>query len=310
MKTDIDHIPVEKRALITGGTGLIGNRLLQLLTTQEYLTTILTRADRQPTHPLHRYAQWDGRQIPPDLGPHGVVINLAGAGIADHRWTAAYKKQIIDSRVQSARACVEWIKAQAVKPRVFLSASAVGYYGVNNPKPATEDAPAGSDFLGRVGVAWEGAAEGAGVRTVKLRLGVVFAPEGGAFPRLLAPFKFYAGGYVGDGSQAFPWVHVEDVVGLFRFALENEAVSGPLNVVAPELRTNKQLAHTVGRLIGKPAGLSVPAFVIKTVMGESSTILLDGQRVEPKKALALGYVFTFSKLEPAVRHLLNPDIRR
>ena len=310
MKTEIDQIPVAKRVLMTGGTGLIGNRQHELLTTEGYLTTILTRPARQATHPQHQYVQWDGRHIDPDLGPQGTVINLAGAGIADHRWTPSYKKLILESRVNATRACAQWIGSQAIKPRVFLSASAVGFYPTNTAKALTEDSPPGTDFLARTGIAWEAAAQGAGIRTVLLRTGVVFAPEGGAFPRLLTPFKFYAGGYVGTGNQPFPWVHIEDVVGLFRFALENEQVSGPLNVVAPDLKTNKQVAHAVGRLIGKPSGLPVPAFAVKAIMGESATILLDGQRVEPKRATDWGYVFTFPKLDSALQHLLNPDIRR
>jgi uncharacterized protein (TIGR01777 family) len=238
-----------------------------------------------------------------------AVINLAGCGLADQKWTPEYKKLILSSRVNSTRACVEYIREHetrfGTKPEVFLSASAIGYYGTHRSEPVTETDGPGNDFLSRVGVEWEAAAQGAGIRTVILRTGVVLAQEGGAFPRLLKPFKFYAGGYVGCGKQGFPWIHIDDVVGMMFWALENPNVEGPINLTAPDLHTNRSLARVLGALIGKPSGLSVPVFVVRTLMGESAVIIVEGQLVRPQKALDLGYEFKYPDARSALRDLLG-----
>ncbi|MCS7085896.1 MAG: NAD-dependent epimerase/dehydratase family protein, partial [Bacteroidia bacterium] len=202
------------RVLMTGGTGLIGRAFCQKALEKKWKLTLTTR--KPPKNPLPdvEYVIWKGDKIDPQsVGPADAVINLAGCGIADHRWTAEYKKQILTSRVNSTRACVDYIREHesrfGFKPQVFISASAVGYYGTHRDAPVVETDGPGKDFLSQVGVEWEAAAQGAGVRTVIMRTGVVLAREGGAFPRLLKPFKFYAGGYIGSGKQGFPWVHID-----------------------------------------------------------------------------------------------------
>lgn len=295
------------RILITGGTGLIGTRLSNELARRGEEVYILTRSPEKyrPKDNLH-YVQWDGQQVPTqEVGQADYVINLAGAGIADHRWTRAYKNLILSSRINTTTACVNYIKALENKPKAFLSASAVGYYGTHREKPVTEEAGPGKDFLSKTCVKWEKSAEGTGVRTVLLRTGIVLAEEGGAFPKLLTPFKFYAGSYLGNGKQGFPWIHIEDVLGLYLFAMENETIEGPLNVAAPEMLSNKAFAKVLGNVVNIPVMGGLPSLVVKGLMGERAIILLEGQLVEPRKALDNGYAFQYPTAKGAIRDILD-----
>lgn len=298
------------RILLTGGTGLIGRRFCVAAKEKGWELTLTTRKLPQNPVPGIKYVVWDAEKIDPGaVGPVDVVINLAGCGIADHKWTSEYKKLILSSRLGTTRACVEYLREHesrfGSRAQAFLSASAIGYYGTHRDVPVVETDGPGNDFLAKVGVEWENAAYGAGVRTVIMRTGVVLAQEGGAFPRLLKPFKFYAGGYIGTGKQGFPWVHIDDVVGMMVWAIENPAVEGPLNVTAPELHTNRSIARALGALIGKPSGLSVPVFVVRSLMGESAVIIVEGQQVKPQKALELGYSFKFPDAKSALKNLVN-----
>ena len=290
--------------LLTGGTGLIGSRLVPELLNAGHEVIVLTRKAKASGHPNLRYVAWNGKEIDPQLGPVDVVINLAGAGVADHKWTAAYKKEILDSRVNATSACVKFIQAQTTKPKVFVSASAVGYYGTQQSGVLDETAPAGNDFLAYTGMAWEQAAQGAGVRTVILRTGVVMAHEGGAFPKLLAPFKLYAGGYLGDGKQGLPWIHITDVLRIIHFVIEQEAIEGPVNLAAPEQLSNRDWARVMGKALNRGSGLPVPAFSVKLLMGESAVIVLEGAFIRPAKLLAAGFQFTYPTAAEAVKELL------
>lgn len=291
--------------LLTGGTGLIGSHLVPALLASGHRVTVLTRAAKPTQMEGLQFVAWNGREVPAALGAVDAVINLAGAGIADKRWTEEYKKLILQSRIDATTACVRYIRAQATKPQVFLSGSAVGYYGTANTGLLDESSPAGSDFLGMTAKKWELAAGDAGVRTVLLRMGVVLANEGGAYPKLLAPFKFYAGGYLGDGQQGMSWIHVADAVGLIEFALTNPAVSGPLNLTAPEPLSNRAFGERLGRLLGRPAGLPVPGLVAKALLGEGAVLVLEGQRVMPAKAVQAGYAFKYPTADAALQQLLS-----
>lgn len=295
--------------LLTGGTGLIGTHLVPALLASGHRVTVLTRAAKPTALEGLSFVAWDGKSIPAQVTDVHAVINLAGAGIADARWTPEYKKQILESRIAATSACVRFIRAQlaaggAVRPEVFLSGSAIGYYGTSNPATLEESGPAGTDFLALTARKWEASAADAGVRTVLLRTGIVLANEGGAYPKLLAPFKFYAGGYLGSGQQGFSWIHIADVVGLIEFALATPSVSGPLNLTAPEPLTNQQFGARLGRLLGRPSGLPVPGFVAKALLGEGATLVLDGQFVRPASALAQGYRFRFATADAALQQLL------
>ncbi|MBX3102085.1 MAG: TIGR01777 family oxidoreductase [Bacteroidetes bacterium] len=295
------------KILIAGGTGLLGSRLVSRLSADGHEIRVLTRS-APVAHPSGvEFLQWDGKRLDPDaVGPTDAIINLAGAGIADHKWTAAYKQRILDSRVHATRALVTYIHAQSQKPQVLLQASAAGYYGTHPGKVFTEADGPGKDFLAKTCILWEAAAQDAGIRTVWVRTGLVLAPEGGAFPKLLQPFKFYAGGHLGDGRQPFPWIHADDVTGIIHFALTHPQVEGPLNAAAPEQMTNRDFARLLGRLLGKPSGLPVPAFAIRTLLGEQATLVLEGQRISCQKLLDLGYSFQYPRAEAAVIQLLNP----
>ena len=290
--------------LIAGGTGLLGSYLTPHFLTKGYEVTILSRSARTSGHQKQRFLRWDGKKIPNEVGNVDVVINLAGVGIMDGRWTEAYKKLIRDTRVESTSGCVSFIREASYKPSLFLSVSAVGFYGTKSPQALDETAPAGKDFLSLTCVQWENASKNAGIRTVIPRIGLVLAAKGGAFPRLLKPFKYYAGGFLGDGKQGFPWIHIEDIVRAFQFVMDHPTLEGPVNFAAPEIMTNKDFSQTIGKLVGKPAGLSVPSLVVKTMLGESSALLLEGQFVRPQKLMEAGFTFKYAKAEDAVKDLL------
>jgi uncharacterized protein (TIGR01777 family) len=292
------------RILITGGTGLIGKRLTTAFTQRGDETIILTRKSSHSSKSVH-YVNWNGRAIPETVGPIDAIINLAGASIIDHPWTNAYKKIILESRLHATEACTAFINNAEHKPQVFVSASAVGYYGTQNPQIVDENGEPGKDFLAQTCLKWEQAAMKASVRTVITRIGIVMDKGEGAFPRLLAPFKFYAGGYLGNGKQGFPWIHIQDVTNLFLWILDIPTLEGPINLTAPEILTNRQFGAIVGKIIGKPSGLPVPALVVKAMLGERSMILLEGQFVKPQKALASGYTFLYPDAISAITELLK-----
>ncbi len=291
--------------LITGGTGLVGAHLVPALLSDNHTVTVLTRNPKPSSLQGLRFAAWDGKSIPEDVQGVDALINLAGAGIADERWTDRYKKLIADSRVHATSACVAFIQRQAVKPQVFISASAVGYYGTHRKEVLGEDAGAGTDFLSGVGRKWEMAAVGADCRTVVFRLGVILAKEGGAFPKLIAPFKLYAGGPIGSGEQGMPWVHIEDVVGAMTFALLNNTMQGTYNLVAPDVKNNRQFAMLVGKVMDRPTAVPVPIFAVQLLLGESHVLVTEGQKVTAAKLLGTGYRFKYAEAEGALRELVK-----
>ncbi len=291
------------KILITGGTGFIGKHLTHHFLIQKNEVYILTRKPTPSEKTGLIYLPYENGKIP-KIQNIDVVINLAGAGIADKNWTKAYKQEILESRISVTRACVEFIVQSEPKPKVFISSSAIGYYGTKSTKILDEHAPAGKDFLSEIALQWEKEALKAPIRTVLLRTGIVLGNDGGALPKIIPPFKFYAGGHIGDGKQGFPWIHIQDVVNLIDWAIHNEKVSGPLNIVAPETMNNAQFAKILGKILKKPSGLPLPACLIKTLLGERAMLLLEGQFVYPKKAIEMGYQFIFPTAEAALNHLL------
>jgi hypothetical protein len=304
------------KVLITGGTGLIGSALSRELAAAGHEVVVLTRdpARAGALPPGVTAAGWDGRTAAGWghlAAGAGGIVHLAGENIAAGRWTAERKRRIRDSRVRSGEAVMAAIRAAAPRPAVLLQASGVGYYGPGD-EPVDESAPPGGDFLARVCVDWEAATaevEALGVRRAVLRTAVVLAREGGALPKMLLPFRLFAGGPVGSGRQQLSWIHLADETGAIRFLLERDDASGPFNLSAPEPVSNREFARTAGRVLGRPSVLPTPAPAMRLLLGEMADMLLIGRRALPARLLALGYRFRFPALEGALQDLLGEPRR-
>ncbi len=290
------------RILIAGGSGFLGSALVGAWRADAHEVTVLTRRPRRDGE-----VAWspEGSDLAWTKAVDGAdaVVNLAGEGIADGRWTAARKAAILDSRMHATRALATAINKAARPPTVFISASAIGIYGTRDDGPITEETPPGSDFLAGVCTEWEARALDAAptTRVVLLRTGLVLAAGGGALPQLARPFQFFAGGPVGSGRQFMSWIHVDDWVAMVRWALASAAVSGPLNATAPNPETNAAFARALGRAMGRPAILPAPGFALRLALGEmADALILGGQRVLPAKALALGFQFRYPTLDAAL----------
>ncbi|HKT34878.1 MAG TPA: TIGR01777 family oxidoreductase [Nitrospira sp.] len=300
--------------VVTGATGFIGRALCISLSRKGHRVTVLTRKGRAASPQVGTSVttvEWNGRDSgawEKSLEGADAVINLAGAPIADARWTAARKRLITDSRVQFTRRLVEAMSNRSAKPRVLISASGIGYYGPSDDRVLTEAASHGEGFLADLSLAWEEEARRAtefGTRVVLLRTGMVLEEDGGALPKMLFPFRLYLGGPIMPGTQWVSWIHRHDHIGLIEWALRTPSVSGPLNAVAPEPERMRAFCVTVGRVLQRPCWLPVPQTVLSLALGELGTVMTTGQRVSPQKALAGGYVFQYGALEPALQAILN-----
>ena len=300
--------------LITGGTGTIGRRLVHHLLQYGDVVKVVSRQEYKPANLPAKiiFAQWDGKTAA-GWGNlvEGVdaVVNLAGAGLADSKWTEARKKEILESRVNAGKAVVEAISAASAKPKVVIQASGIDYYGVhNNDQVITEEHGPSNDFLSQVCQAWEASTapvEAMGVRQVITRSGVVWDMQGGALPKMVLPFRFFAGGPIGSGKQWLSWIHYCDEVEAIRFLIQTDSASGPFNLTAPNSLRNRNFARVVGRVMKRPALAPAPGFVFKAVFGEMSTVLLNGRQAMPKRLQELGYQFQFPQAEGALRDLLK-----
>jgi uncharacterized protein (TIGR01777 family) len=287
--------------IIAGGTGFLGSALASSLRIDGHQITIVTRRPR-----LHDQAPWT--DLPVLAEGADVIINLAGEPLEAGRWTAARKRGIVQSRLKATEAIVAAMSKASQRPAVFLNASAIGYYGARGTHAVTEESSAGSDFLASVCVAWEGAAMAAAwmTRVVVLRSGLVLDRSGGALPKLALPFRFFAGGRVGSGDQYWSWIHRDDWVRMVRWAVDNTAIQGPLNVTAPRPRTNRDFAATLGRALHRPAITPAPSFALKLMLGEmADAMILNGQRVLPNKAERGGFEFRYPDLESALRQIYS-----
>lgn len=300
--------------ITTGGTGLIGRALVENLTADGHTATVLTRSPERykgSFGPGVELVKWDGKSA--DGWGHLVetadaIVNLAGEGIADGRWTPDRKKRIQQSRVDAGNAVTEAIRSATARPQVVVQASAVGYYGPSDATPLPESAAPGNDFLSQVCFDWEAstaAVESLGVRRVIIRTGIVLSTRGGAFPKLALPFHFFAGGPIGSGAQYFPWIHIDDQVRAIRFLMENAEMSGPFNLAAPNPPTNKEFVQKLGKAMGRPALLPAPAFAFKLIFGEMSTVLLDGQRAIPAALERSGFGFSYPDAVEATRDIFK-----
>jgi len=295
------------KALVTGGTGLVGRGLLASLPDAVVLSRDPTRAGALGPG---RAVRWDPVAEPAPLEAlRGIdaVFHLAGEPVAGGRWTADRKRRIRDSRVIGTRNLVAGLQALDRKPEVLVSASAVGYYGDRGDEELDEASLAGRGFLAGVCIEWERealAAEALGIRVVCLRIGIVLAPGGGALARMITPFKMGAGGRLGSGKQWMPWIHVDDVVGALLHASRKVEVRGAMNAVSPHPVTNAEFTRALGRAVHRPAFLPVPKAALRLAFGEMSEILMASQRVLPRVASRTGFAFKHTELAAALAAVL------
>lgn len=299
--------------VVSGGTGFIGRALCRSLVQHGMSVAVLSRHPLQAKaalDPSIKVVEWDAVTSGPwenELDSADAVINLAGAPIAEGRWTPKRKQLIVDSRVNATRLLAQTISRLTNKPRVLISASGVGYYGTSQEIRFDERNGSGSDFLAQLCVAWEQAAlaaQAAGVRVVRLRTGMVLEKDGGALAKMVPPFRAFVGGPIAPGTQWVSWIHREDLISLIEWALTNEQVSGPVNAVAPGPVTIREFCRILGKVLHRPSWLPVPEFALRLTFGELASVMTTGQRVFPKLALDRGYQFRFPRLEPALQSIL------
>jgi uncharacterized protein (TIGR01777 family) len=300
-----------KKIVLTGATGLIGKKIADLLIRRGDEITIFTRSiDRakQIIPDAADYVEWNLKLDNWQAALEGkyAVIHLAGENVMAKRWNEQHKKNIFNSRVDTTRALVNAIENAADKPKVFIAASAIGYYG-NSEQSVTEESKPGDDFLAEVVKCWEDEAskvEQFGVRRVSMRIGIVLDKEAGALAKMLLPFKLFIGGPLGSGKQWVSWIHIEDLVNIFLFALENENVEGAVNCVSPNPVTMNQFAKAIGKTLKRPSSLRMPEFLLRLILGESSSVVTGGSKVTSSKIISCGYKFKYSYMEEALNNLL------
>ncbi|MFF3463222.1 TIGR01777 family oxidoreductase [Streptomyces sp. NPDC002619] len=295
------------RIAVAGASGLIGSALVRSLAADGHE---VVRLVRRASHGADEVC-WDpeGQYVDATaLAGCDVVVNLAGAGVGDHRWTDTYKKRVRDSRVLGTAALAEAICALDDPPRVFVNGSAIGFYGETGERVVDEDAPPGEGFLPTLCVMWEEAAapvREAGIRTVLARTGLVVARGGGAWGRLFPLFRAGLGGRLGEGRQYWSYIALHDEVAALRHLIDTDGLSGPFNLTAPQPLTNREITEAMGRVLHRPTAFAVPAPVLRTVLGEMAGDVLGSQRVVPKRLLESGFTFAFPAIEDAIRAALG-----
>lgn len=298
------------RILITGGSGFVGRHLSERLIKEGHQVTVLTRGTSRSEGPgKPNYLQGDPTRPgkwQEAVQEQDVLVNLAGASIFG-RWSEDYKEELRRSRILSTRHLVQAVtQGQGM---TLVSTSAVGYYGFHGDEELDESSPPGDDFLARLAVEWEAEAMSAaakGVRVVLTRFGIVLGRSGGALQQMIKPFKWFAGGPIGSGRQWFSWIHVHDLVEGILHLISRQDTSGPFNLTSPNPVRNKEFSAALGKALNRPSWLPAPGFMIRLVLGEFGSVILQGQRVVPKRLLETGFQFNYPKAEDALRDLLTP----
>jgi hypothetical protein len=301
---------MEKKILITGGTGLVGSQLTSLLQTNGFQVSCLSRSASSDDNDVF---EWDIPNQTIDARAFDdvtAIVHLAGASVADGRWTDERRKSIMDSRVNSTRLLHKYLSGLTNKPEVFVSASAIGIYGFDTEANLMqEDSPLGNDFLAEVVKAWEQEVDkiaDLGIRVVKLRIGIVLAKDGGAYPKIAAPIKFGVGASLGSGRQFMSWVHIDDLCMMFHYAISSKNMTGSFNAVASNPVTNSEFTKVVAKELNRPLFLpNVPSFVLKLALGEMSNIVLGGNKVSNRKIINAGFNFQYDKLDIAIQEITN-----
>ena len=294
------------QVVIAGGTGFLGRKLARRLRENGHRVITLTRRPSSSTDQLTWQPDGNPGTLPRDLDGVDAVINLAGESIAGRRWTSARKEVLRSSRLLPTRTLARAIVQCARPPRVFISASGVGFYGPHGDEPVTEATPPGTDFLATLCVQWEQEAraiEPPRTRVVTIRTGLVFDRNEGALKQMLPPFKLGLGATLGSGDQYMPWIHVDDWTALVTWLIATDAASGAFNASAPGPVTNRAFTKTLARVLRRPAIANAPAFVLRLALGELADALLTGQRALPAHAEQLGFAFSYRTLEPALESL-------
>jgi uncharacterized protein len=297
--------------LITGGTGLVGAHLCKRLQEEGYDVAILSRKGKHKTDIQTYTWDWSNKKIEKEaIDTADCIIHLAGASVGDKKWTANRRQVIVDSRVKTGQLLFDRIKEQSKNLKVFVSASAIGYYGtITSDKIFMETDPSAEDFLGSTCRQWEEVTDrfkSLGIRTVKIRTGVVLTQRGGALSKMITPVSMGIGSAIGDGRQYLPWIHVDDLCGIYIKAIKDAQMNGAYNAVAPDHKTNREFMQTLARVLKKPFSFpNVPAVTMKLLFGKMSTIILKGSRVSADKIVREGYHFLFPELEMALNDLLK-----
>lgn len=295
------------KVLIAGGSGFLGSALSKSLQANGHQVTTLTRGFSQRAYHVH----WDGKTTEgwgPLLNEMDVVVNLSGYGLEHWPWTKRQKQRFLDSRILPGRALVFAIQDASHRPRVFLQASGINYYGLRGEGIADESTPPADDFLSQLTVSWENATkplEELGIRRIVIRSAVVLAKQGGLFPLMALPVRLFFGGKFGDGSQAMNWIHLEDHVNAMRFLIEKENASGPYNLISPEFTSNADFMREIAHVLHRPYWFHIPAALLRMTMGEMSILLSEGRFTRPQRLIDLGFRFRFGKLGEAMRNLLS-----
>jgi uncharacterized protein (TIGR01777 family) len=307
------------KIIIVGGTGFIGKHLCRKLTQLHHHVTVLTRnpetAKKILMEPID-LSNWDPLKFgtpEKELEGADAVINLAGASIAEGRWTRSRKQILYDSRINTTHRLVTALSnlPVTIRPKVLINASGIGYYGLDTPQDVDETANSGKGFLSDLCIQWEKEACRAsdyGIRTICLRIGMVLGKDGGALQKMLLPFKLFLGGPIGDGTQPVSWIHIEDLCHLIETSIENNVFKGQINACSPHIVTMKEFCETLGKSLGRPSWLPIPALALKVGLGEMSTLMTHGQRAVPATAQKLGFVFKYPSLNSAMNNLFQKGI--
>lgn len=302
---------MNKKIVITGATGLIGRRLADKLIKEGNEVTIVSRSVEKAKAIIPNATEqvkWNFEKDPADfVEGKDIVIHLMGENIMAGRWTDDHKKNVFESRIKSTQVIINGIDDAKSKPSLLIHSSAIGFYGNINSE-VDEDSKRGKGFLADVVSAWEEEAskvEKYGLRRVSVRLGIVLDKNEGALKKMLLPFKLFIGGPLGSGKQWFPWIHIDDVVGIFKFAIDHSEINGAVNAVSPESISMKNFAISLGKEIKRPSLFRVPEFVLKIILGESADALIHGAKVNPKRLIEYGFEFRYKNVDEALKSLFK-----
>jgi uncharacterized protein len=300
------------KIVITGGTGFIGSRLVQILTKTPHEIVLFTRTPSRIeiiNSVSIRHIHWDAETFgawTEEINGSDIVINLVGKNLFEERWNARVKNELVHTRIHPTELIVETIQQAVAKPSLLISASAVGYYGDRGDERLTEDSSNGNDFLSGLVTQWERTARSAekfGVRVATPRIGIVLQREGGILKKLKLPFKLFSGGWIGSGNQFFPWIHMTDVIRSIVFPIDHEEFSGPYNVTAPVPLRMKEFCTVLGKVLRRPSWIPVPNIALKILFGEGGNAILSGQYAVPEKLLSSGFHFTYNDVSDALQDI-------